>query len=62
MPASEVFKKAKEGRLHSGGPNGPKVKPGSKQAVAIYLSEKRNEEETGSADRPARLRPKRGKR
>lgn len=61
MPSSEVFRKAKEGRLHSGGPSGPLVKPGSKQAIAIYLSEKRNEEETGSADRPKRNRPQRKK-
>ena len=59
MPSSEVFRKAKEGRLHSGGPSGPLVKPGSKQAVAIYLSEKRNEDETGSPDRK---KPKRRKR
>ena len=33
-----------------------------KQAIAIMLSEKRNEEETGSADRPQRSRPVRRKR
>jgi len=33
-----------------------------KQAIAIMLSERRNEEETGSADRPKRSRPVRRKR
>lgn len=40
MPASEVFHKWKTGRLHSGSKSGPLVK-NQKQAVAIYLSEKR---------------------
>lgn len=40
MPASEVFHKWKSGQLRSGGPSGPKV-TSQKQAVAIYLSEKR---------------------
>jgi len=43
MPSSEVFKKGKAGVLHSGGPNGPVVKHGSAQEIAIFLSEKRNE-------------------
>ena len=40
MPASEVFHKFKTGQLHSGSKTGPKVK-NRKQAIAIYLSEKR---------------------
>jgi hypothetical protein len=47
MPSSEVFKKGKAGTLHSGGPNGPIVKHGSKQEKAIFLSEKANEAEHG---------------
>lgn len=47
MPSSEVFKKGKESRLHSGGPNGPLVKHGSKQEIAIFLSERRNERAHG---------------
>jgi hypothetical protein len=47
MPSSEVFKKGKEGKLHSGGPNGPIVKHGSAQEKAIFMSEKRNESEHG---------------
>lgn len=42
MPASEVMSKFKRGKLHSGSKGGPKVK-GRKQAVAIMLSEKRQE-------------------
>ena len=40
MPYDEVFDKYKEGELHSGSKSGPKVKT-HRQAVAIYLSEKR---------------------
>ena len=40
MPYTEVMKKWKEGKLHSGSPKGPEVKS-QKQAVAIMLSEKR---------------------
>lgn len=58
MPAKEVFDKFKRGALHSGSKHGPVVK-NRKQAIAIYLSEKQNEDETGSADRK---RPKRTKR
>ena len=61
MPASEVPEKWKSGQLHSGGPNGPVVphtKKGQKKMVAIMMSEKRAEEETGSPDRH---RPKRKK-
>lgn len=59
MPSSEVMHKFKSGALHSGGPGGPVVK-NRKQAIAIMMSEKRNEAETGSADTPKRhARPKR---
>ena len=47
MPSSEVFKKGKAGKLHSGGPHGPIVKHGSPQETAIFLSEKRNEAKHG---------------
>jgi len=50
--------KFKAGQLHSGGDKGPVVK-NRKQAIAIMLSERRNEQETGSADRPKRSVPKR---
>lgn len=46
MPASEVMGKWKNGKLHSGGPEGPKV-TSHKQAVAIMLSEKRKEAANG---------------
>lgn len=46
MPSSEVMHKFKHGQLHSGGPNGPPV-TNRKQAIAIMLSEKRNEDEHG---------------
>lgn len=42
MPSSEVMRKWKEGRLHSGSKRGKKVRS-QKQAVAIYLSEQRAE-------------------
>ena len=45
MPASEVMHKWKEGKLDSGG-SGKRVKS-QKQAVAIMLSEKRNEAKHG---------------
>lgn len=45
MPASEVFHKFKTGKLRSGG-GGGKV-TSRKQAIAIYLSEKRNEAKHG---------------
>ena len=51
MPSSLVPKKFKAGQLHSGGPNGPIV-TNPKQMVAIMLSEKRNEQQTGSPDTP----------
>jgi len=40
MPFDQVFKKWKAGKLHSGSKRGPRV-TSQKQAVAIYLSEKR---------------------
>lgn len=46
MPASEVMSKYGRGTLHSGGPNGPRV-TNPKQAVAIMLSEKRQEQKHG---------------
>jgi len=46
MPASEVFKKFKSGKLHSGSKHGPVV-TNPKQAVAIEISEKQNEAEHG---------------
>ena len=55
MPASKVFEKWKSGKLHSGSKNGPVVKSRA-QATAIYMHEKQNEEATGSADRPKKLK------
>ena len=46
MPSSEVMHKWKTGKLRSGSSSGPKVK-NRKQAVAIMLSEKRNENKHG---------------
>ena len=46
MPSSEVLHKFKHGELHSGSKKGPKVKS-RKQAIAIMLSEKRNEAKHG---------------
>ncbi len=46
MPSSAVMHKWKTGKLRSGGPKGPKVKS-QKQAVAIMLSEQRNEKAHG---------------
>ena len=46
MPSSEVFDKFKAGTLHSGGPGGPKVTSRA-QAIAIKMSEERNEDEHG---------------
>lgn len=50
MPSSEIMDKWKHGKLHSGSKKGKKVgkgKKGHKQAVAIMLSEKRNETKHG---------------
>ncbi len=46
MPSSEVMHKWKHGGLHSGSKKGPVVK-NRKQAIAIMLSEKRNESKHG---------------
>lgn len=43
MPSQEVMHKFKQGKLRSGSKKGPKVKS-RKQAIAIMLSEKRDEE------------------
>lgn len=40
MPYNEVFRKWKSGQLHSGSKHGPVVR-NQRQAIAIYLSEKR---------------------
>lgn len=42
MPSKDVMKKYGKGELHSGSKHGPKVKSHA-QAVAILMSEKRNE-------------------
>ena len=56
MPSREVLGKFKRGALHSGSKHGPVVKSRA-QAVAIMLSEKRNEQEHGGhyEERPKRL-------
>lgn len=46
MPSSEVMHKFKAGNLHSGSKKGKKV-TNRKQAIAIMLSEKRNEGKHG---------------
>lgn len=46
MPSSEVMHKFKGGNLHSGSKSGPKVK-NRQQAIAIMLSEKKNESKHG---------------
>ena len=46
MPSSDVLHKFKTGKLRSGSASGPKVKS-RKQAIAIMLSEKRNENKHG---------------
>lgn len=46
MPSSEVMHKFKHGKLHSGSKSGKKVKS-RKQAIAIMMSEKRNEGKHG---------------
>jgi hypothetical protein len=55
MPSDEVFDKWKKGKLHSGSKEGPRVKSHD-QAVAIYLSEKRNERTHGGKHREGRKR------
>lgn len=46
MPSSQVMHKWGQGKLHSGSKHGPIVKS-QDQAVAIMLSEKRNEQKHG---------------
>ena len=46
MPSNEVMHKFKHGNLHSGSKSGPKVK-NRKQAIAIMMSERRNESQHG---------------
>lgn len=46
MPSDQVLSKFKRGALHSGSKKGPKV-TSRKQAVAIMLSERRNEAKHG---------------
>lgn len=46
MPSSEVMHKFKAGNLHSGSKKGKKVR-NRKQAIAIMMSEKRNEAKHG---------------
>jgi hypothetical protein len=43
MPSSKVLKEFKKGTLHSGSKSGPLVRS-KKQAVAIMLSERRDEQ------------------
>ena len=52
MPFNQVFKKWKAGQLHSGSKRGPLVKS-QKQAVAIFLSEKRAAAQGKSEYKPA---------
>ena len=63
MPSREVMSKYGRGALHSGSKSGPLVKS-RKQAIAIMLSEKRNEDENGGEYRETatRLRVKRRQR
>jgi Family of unknown function (DUF6496) len=48
MPSSKVMHKFKAGKLHSGSKHGPKVKS-RKQAVAIMMSERRQEKKHGGS-------------
>jgi len=60
VPSSEVMGKFQRGRLHSGSKSGPVVK-NHKQAIAILLSERRNEDEHGGEYQHPRSKPKRRK-
>jgi hypothetical protein len=53
MPAKNVMHKFKSGKLHSGSKSGPIVR-NRKQAIAIMMSEKENEDSDET--------PKRGKK
>ena len=46
MPSRLVMKKFARGALHSGSKSGPVI-TNRKQAIAVMLSEKRNEDENG---------------
>jgi len=59
MPSSKVLREFKSGSLHSGSKSGPIVKD-RKQAVAIFLSERRDEEAEEHARK--RLKPTRKSR
>ena len=71
MPSAKVMSKFKAGKLHSGSKSGPAV-TNPKQAIAIKLSEQRNENAHGDAytssgdDQPQqtarKAKPVRGKR
>lgn len=60
MPSSQVMKKFKAGKLHSGSKKGKKVK-NRKQAIAIMLSEKRKEQKHGGKY-PHKRRSRKGRR
>lgn len=60
MPSSQVFKKFRAGKLHSGSKTGPVVHD-PEVAKAIYMSERRNEAEYGHADSPRGKKPHRRK-
>lgn len=53
MPSKLVMGKFKRGMLHSGSKMGPVVK-NPKQAVAIMLSEQKNEDDSGTPATPVR--------
>ncbi len=46
MPSTAVMRKFKSGTLKSGGPKGPTVR-NRKQAIAILMSERKNEKAHG---------------
>ncbi len=56
MPSSAVMRKFKSGTLKSGGPNGPTVR-NRRQAVAIMMSERKNEAAHGGkyVERPRKM-------
>ena len=58
MPSSEVMRKWKAGKLHSGSKTGKKV-TSRKQAIAIMLSEKRAEAKHGGKYPEKKRRAKR---
>jgi hypothetical protein len=67
VPSREVLGKFRRGALHSGSKSGPVI-TSRKQAIAVMLSEKRNEDEHGGSyfggddqPTPKRSRPTRRK-